>query len=420
MDLTKCIYERIKDTFYYGLFGDFRLVIDTKTGYFNATKLCIEGGKNYFHWKRLEKSKDMIEYYQESRPPHMEGGFLYEIKGDNKDFKTQAITGTYVPKELILDIASWVSIEFYDKCNKIVIDYFINEFKKMDDQDLKNKIKHLKKELKVKEKSEEELKKELKGTKEELKDTKEKFEEELKDVKEELEDTKEHALILQEMMVKDDPVTRTQVIYIATTELYAKNNNFKSGGVDETNKLKSRLSTYNTGRVKDDLFYYSDIFMVSNYHIIEAQLKNLLGRFRDKKEKEMYRLHYSDVRYIVDYLCKRDGEDVEEVNSKLTQFIANLNKRSLRPIVPPPNTTYLTSVTHLQADGTVDNVTIQSDSFEEAVKEYVKTLDPNTTIISKKKIFDDLKIRKNRTSMFPILEHILAQLRPEIMLLKKS
>jgi hypothetical protein len=265
----------------------------------------------------------------------------------------------------------------------------------MDDQDLKNKIKH--------------LKKELKGTKEKLKDT-----------EEELEDTKEHALILQEMMVKDDPVTRTQVIYIATTELYAKNNNFKSGGVDETNKLKSRLSTYNTGRVKDDLFYYSDIFMVSNYHIIEAQLKNLLGRFRDKKEKEMYRLHYSDVRYIIDYLCKRDGEDVEEVNSKLTQFIANLNKRNLRPIVPPPNTTYLTSVTHLQADGTVDTVTIQSDSFEEAVKEYIRTLDPNTTVISKKKIFDDLKVRKNRNSMFPILEHILGQLRPEIMLLKKS
>ena len=72
---------------------------------------------------------------------------------------------------------------------------------------------------------------------------------------------------------------------------------------------------------------------------------------------------------------------MEEVNSKLTQFIANLNKRNLRPIVPPPNTTYLTSVTRLKEDGTVDNVTIQSDSFEEAVKEYVKTLDPNTTEI---------------------------------------
>ena len=59
-------------------------------------------------------------------------------------------------------------------------------------------------------------------------------------------------------------------------------------------------------------------------------------------------------------------------------------------------------------------------TFEEAVKEYISTLDPNTTVISKKKVFDDLKVRKNRTSMFPILEQILSELRPEIMLLKKS
>jgi hypothetical protein len=27
-ELTECIYECIKDTFYYGVFGDFKLVID--------------------------------------------------------------------------------------------------------------------------------------------------------------------------------------------------------------------------------------------------------------------------------------------------------------------------------------------------------------------------------------------------------
>jgi len=40
-ELTECTYECIKDTFYYGLFGDFKLVIDKATGYFNATKLCF-------------------------------------------------------------------------------------------------------------------------------------------------------------------------------------------------------------------------------------------------------------------------------------------------------------------------------------------------------------------------------------------
>ena len=57
--------------------------------------------------------------------------WLYEVKGANKDKTDRQFTGTYVPQELILEITSWVSIEFYDKCNKIIINYFVNEFKKM-------------------------------------------------------------------------------------------------------------------------------------------------------------------------------------------------------------------------------------------------------------------------------------------------
>ena len=113
VELSNCIYEHIKDTFYYGLFGDFRLVVDKSTGFFNATKLCDQGGKKQFRqWKILEKSKKMIEYYQRTRRQNPDGGFLYEVHGDNSDPKSRQITGTYVPQELILEISSWVSIEF--------------------------------------------------------------------------------------------------------------------------------------------------------------------------------------------------------------------------------------------------------------------------------------------------------------------
>jgi hypothetical protein len=241
-----------------------------------------------------------------------------------------------------------------------------------------------------------------------------------KDLEDDLKETREHALILQEMLIKDEPIQRTQVIYIATTNQYAKTNHFKTGGVESLDKLKSRLCTYNTGRINEDSFYYSDIFTVYNYHVIESQLKNLLGRFRNKKEKEMYRLHYNDVSYIVEYLCKREGEDVDEVNSKLAEFISNLNKRCLRPVVPVPNKSYYTSVTHLKEDGTVDNMTLKADSFEEAVKNYVMALKAETREISKKKIFDDLNVKKDRNGKFSVLQALLSQLRPEIKLLQKS
>jgi hypothetical protein len=57
IELSECIYEHIKDTFYYGVFGDFKLVIDKATGCFNATKLCDRGVKKFHDWKRLEKPK---------------------------------------------------------------------------------------------------------------------------------------------------------------------------------------------------------------------------------------------------------------------------------------------------------------------------------------------------------------------------
>lgn len=129
------------------------------------------------------------------------------------------------------------------------------------------------------------------------------------------------------------------------------------------------------------------------------------------------------MRYIVEYLCTRDGEDVEEVNSKLVSFISNLNKYSLRPVVPPPNTNYLTQITQLKEDGTVDNVTIQSESkedFEENLKRYILTLNPETTYISRKKVFDDLNVKKDRKLKFPLLQQIFGKLRPEIKLVQKS
>lgn len=242
----------------------------------------------------------------------------------------------------------------------------------------------------------------------------------ISNIEQDLKDTKEHALILQEMMVKDEPIQRTQVLYIATTHQYAKTNHFKTGGVEAIDKLKPRLSTYNTGRIDEDLFYYSDIFTVANYHVIESQLKNLLGRFRNKKEKEMYRLHYNDLAYIVRYLCDREGEDVNEINSKLAHFIANLNKRTLRPVVPAPDKRYFTSVTHLKEDGTIDNVVIKADCFEDTVRNYVLALNPELASISKRKIFDDLNVTKDRTSKFFILQTLFQQIRPDIKLLQKT
>lgn len=139
--LNDICYEQIKDNFYYGIFGDFKLVVDKNTGHFNATKLCNAGGKNFSKWTRLEKSKKLTDYYNhKSRWPHVAiGSPFYEVKGDNNNEIVSKTTGQYVQKELILDIASWISVEFYDKCNEIIVDFFVTEFK-MRETELESQI----------------------------------------------------------------------------------------------------------------------------------------------------------------------------------------------------------------------------------------------------------------------------------------
>jgi hypothetical protein len=142
--LNDICYEQIKDNFYYGIFGDFKLVVDKETGCFNATKLCSDGGRSFYNWTRLDKSKKLLKFYEtKNRPSDVRAynGVIYEVKGANKNDLYAKITGQYVQKELILDIASWISVEFYDKCNEIIVDFFVTEFKTKEFIDLKNEIK---------------------------------------------------------------------------------------------------------------------------------------------------------------------------------------------------------------------------------------------------------------------------------------
>jgi dihydroorotase len=76
VSLSDVCYKQIKDNFYYGLFGDFKLVIDKSTGCFNATKLCNFGIKKFKHWTTLEKSKRLLTYY---------GSKIYEVRLTNND-----------------------------------------------------------------------------------------------------------------------------------------------------------------------------------------------------------------------------------------------------------------------------------------------------------------------------------------------
>jgi hypothetical protein len=151
MNITDLCFKLIiiKDDreYHYANYGKFIVIMikseDYTNGFVNATKLCQLGNKNYFHWLELKKSKELIKFYETkfgTRDHDDQIKFVFESKGTDKiDLK---LSGTYVHKQLILNISLWISNEFYDKVSNIIENHLIKNFK--DDLSLnKNKLEEL-------------------------------------------------------------------------------------------------------------------------------------------------------------------------------------------------------------------------------------------------------------------------------------
>ena len=120
--LAKLCSTHIKYSFYSGLLDNVTIVADKVTGYFNAVKLCEQSGQEYKKWVRLDRSETMLKYYTGSSDHYKVYDVKFSQKTEDQDKLYSQITGTYIPSELILDLASWISTKLYDDCIKFFID----------------------------------------------------------------------------------------------------------------------------------------------------------------------------------------------------------------------------------------------------------------------------------------------------------
>ena len=110
--LSEIGFTQIRDNYYYGYYGQFRVVVDKSDGFINATKLCSDGGKQFYHWNESKMSKDLISTLQqfnfnlsvdldESREPWSMANYAptpnvtKHIHTFNVSEEDKAISGTY-------------------------------------------------------------------------------------------------------------------------------------------------------------------------------------------------------------------------------------------------------------------------------------------------------------------------------------
>ena len=155
--------------------------------------------------------------------------------------------------------------------------------------------------------------------------------EELQAKQAQLQKAQKRTLMLNNFVTNIKQKTAEQYIYIATTKQYAANNHFKVGGSISLKTLQNRLSTYNTGRPDNDLYYYAYFAQVSNYKGLENRIKDILEDFQARKEKEMYIMHYDCIKSFIELLLENYNEEL--LTGILTKVEDNrLTERAIRAI----------------------------------------------------------------------------------------
>jgi prophage antirepressor-like protein len=232
------------------------------------------------------------------------------------------------------------------------------------------------------------------------------------------EEQKQYALILKELAINDQKRPLNEAIYISTSKAYAAHNRYKVGGVEGMDKLRSRFAGYNGRSSVDDLWYYSDIFRVANFRAAEKRIEDVLGRFRERKNKEIYVLHYDDLRRYVEWICEHYEDEVEKFNQELDMLISNLNRHNLKPVIPLPYQGTTATITRI-VNGIPTHTTIEDsieDQFKHKIKIYLDTLEPTITTIKRVDLFSQVPFSFNKLEGWRWLKELIPQYNPDIKL----
>jgi len=231
-----------------------------------------------------------------------------------------------------------------------------------------------------------------------------------------IEEQRRYTLDLQEGLLGNIPeLEKTHIVYIATSHNYAKRNLFKVGGIENEKHIVSRLCTYNTGRAAGDDYFYTNIYKVHDYREVESRLKKLIGSFRDRKDKEMYRMCYNNLTYILEYIIDHFNEEVDEVNKSLETFILNLNNRCIIsvPVVP----LILAQIYQHEKPDVVLSADTQNTLLIK-MTEYIENLDKKVTFVKAKDVFDKIGLKKDRRINYTVLQDVVKSLLPDARMIR--
>ena len=161
-------------------------------------------------------------------------------------------------------------------------------------------------------------------------------------------------------------------IYIATTREYAKQRVFKIGS---TKRLSKRLSGYQTGRLKQDQYYYAWYLKVYHAEELDRTIQKILEEFKHEKSKEMYQsIKFKDLREIVEYICVNYDKSIEYLNNFVKNRLPiSYEEEDTEDDIPPPISPEVIIRINKEQEELFDVTAMINDLLQE----YIKGMDPS-------------------------------------------
>ena len=117
------------------MYVDFKIIMHTQSCYINVTKLCSIEEKRFENWQKNDKSKELIDYINDTELKHSKLKALFQKNGGKGELY-EKIRGTYAHPLIVPQVAQWISPKFAIMVSKIINNHLVDEYLlKLDEKD---------------------------------------------------------------------------------------------------------------------------------------------------------------------------------------------------------------------------------------------------------------------------------------------
>lgn len=145
------------------------------------------------------------------------------------------------------------------------------------------------------------------------------------------------SLTLNKLCINYQERVKTQIFYVVSSEVMARDNEFKVGGVENKHLLKKRLSMYNTGNsgVHPELtMNFILLIEIANYKQMEMRMKELLVPFRSKRHgnTENFNIHFDILKPLIEIVSENYNEEIDKLNEFLKRLLETHTEQYMTPV----------------------------------------------------------------------------------------